>query len=102
MNEKSKARLSGNNEKTTFTVTICCNAPVRYMPPYVVYKSQSMWDLSTKNGPENCQYTSSSSGWMEAETFINWFKFFIKCTDSCGKRDFMFHLIFNIILLVIR
>ncbi len=93
---KNPTRLCGNNEKAMFTVTFCCNAAGSYLPPFVVYKSQSMWDLWTKDGPENCQYTSSSSGWMESETFINWFKFFIKSTDSTGKLWFMFHLILNI------
>ena len=38
---------------------------------------------------------------MESEAFINWFKFLIKCIDSSGKRDFMFHLIFNIFYLLL-
>jgi hypothetical protein len=36
---KNPARICGNNEKTMFTVTFCCNAAGKYLPPYVAYKS---------------------------------------------------------------
>jgi hypothetical protein len=82
---KNPSRLTGNNEKVMFTVTFCCNAAGQYLPPFVVYKSVTMWDVWTQNGQKDCQYTCSPSGWMESEVFVNWFKYFIKCTDSRGN-----------------
>ena len=99
---KNPARICGNNEKIMLTVTFCCYAAGKYLPPYVVYKSQSMWDLWTQNGPEDCQYTCTSSGWVEAESFVNWFKFFIKCTDSNGKKHNKNELILTIFLFFLR
>ncbi len=75
---KNPSRLTGNNEKVMFTVTFCCNDAVQYLPPFFVYKSVTMWDVWTQYGPKDCQYTCSSSGWIESEVFVNWFKYFIK------------------------
>ena len=46
------------------------------MPPYVIFKARSdKFALDwAQDGPENAMYTTSKSGWMEEQTYIDWFK----------------------------
>ena len=76
------------NESTYWQTTtknkclLCClNANGLVLPLYVVYKAKHLCNTWTKNGPENCHYNTSPSGWMEAEQFTEWFeKIFVKYT----------------------
>jgi hypothetical protein len=65
-----------------YTVAICCNSAGKFLPPYIVYKAKSIYDLWTQNGPERAEYTYSDSGWIETQQFLNWFKLFIKWTRT--------------------
>ncbi|CAB3241731.1 unnamed protein product [Arctia plantaginis] len=39
----------------------CGSASGELMPPYVVYKSQKLWDTWTENVPKGCHYSNSPS-----------------------------------------
>ena len=70
---KRPLRLTGNNEKINYTVHNCCNASGYYMPPFIVYKSKGrLYDKWMQGGPNNAVYTTSPSGWMEKDQFIQW------------------------------
>jgi hypothetical protein len=81
---KNPSRLCAIDEKIMYTINICCNAAGKYLPPYVVYKAEGIYDVWTKDGPPNCEYTCSPSGWMETQQFLDWFRLFIKWTDDKG------------------
>jgi hypothetical protein len=60
---KRPLKLSGNNEKTSYTVQNCCNASGFFLPPFVVYKSKNrLYDSWCKGGLENTVYSTSPSG----------------------------------------
>lgn len=76
-------KLCANNDKDMFTVHVCANADGLYLPPYVVYKAKTLFDSWCLNGPKNCHYNRSNSGWMEEDQFVEWFKaVFIKYTTK--------------------
>lgn len=52
---------------------ICGNAAGELAPVYVVYKSEYLWQSWTENGPENCRYNKTKSGWFDYQCFENWF-----------------------------
>ena len=64
-----------------FVVYVC-----KFLPPYVIYKAESIYDKWTENGPEQAEYTYTASGWMESLQFLNWFKLFIKWTDNDEEK----------------
>jgi len=68
---KTPSKISSSNDKIMYTVAICCNAAGQFLPPYIVYKAKSIYDLWTQNGPERAEYTYSDSGWMETQQFLN-------------------------------
>ena len=65
--------LTGNNEKIHYTKQNCCNAAGLFLPPFIVYKSKNrLFNTWCKGGPDNTVYTSSPSGWMENDQFLQW------------------------------
>ena len=68
-------KLTDNNEKIYYRVNNCCNADGCFTPRFVVYKPKrnfrAEWALG---GPIGTKYSSSDSGWMEHNTFIEWLK----------------------------
>lgn len=53
---------------------MCINADGTYLPPYVVYKGLNLRNTWTYNGPTDCRFNISESGWMEIPNFLDWFK----------------------------
>lgn len=74
-----------NHTKSSTTIMMCGAASGILIPPYVVYRSEHMWDTWTEGGPkgfpccdEPCcsngsRYNRTSHGWMEALCFSDWF-----------------------------
>ncbi|XP_065651325.1 uncharacterized protein LOC136079514 [Hydra vulgaris] len=50
----------------------CCNANGELLPPYVVYKSESLWNTWMEHGPPKARY-NRSSGWFDSTCFEDWF-----------------------------
>ncbi|KAB0804446.1 hypothetical protein PPYR_01416 [Photinus pyralis] len=75
-----------NYTKSATTIMMCGSASGVLLPPYIIYRSEKMWNQWTENGPksspccsERCcasgsRYNRTSHGWMDAETFTDWFK----------------------------
>ena len=42
------------------------------LPPYVVYKSEGMWDTWRHGCPAGCRYNRSKSGWFNSVCFHDW------------------------------
>ena len=75
---KDAQQLRPTEGKTNYSVLVCGNAAGQYVPPYVVYKGTDTtincaWTL---NGPPNAAYSTSKSGWMDAERFSAWLPWF--------------------------
>lgn len=74
-----------NHSKTATTIMFCGSASGILLPPYVIYKSEHLWDRWTQDGPRKypccsarcCEsgtrYNRSKSGWIDALTFTDWF-----------------------------
>ena len=74
-----------NHSKSSTTIMVCGSASGTLLPPYVVYRSEHLWDTWTQGGPkgspccsEPCcsrgtHYNRTNHGWMEAQSFSDWF-----------------------------
>ncbi|KAG6454154.1 hypothetical protein O3G_MSEX008529 [Manduca sexta] len=61
-----------NHSKAAVSIMIACTAVGELLPPYVVYKSENVYDTWTKSGPKGCRYNRSQSGWFDANIFEDW------------------------------
>ena len=62
-----------NSTKSAISIMFCGNATGEILPPYTVYKAESMWTTWTEGGPLNARYNRSKSGWFDNVTFEDWF-----------------------------
>ena len=54
------------------------------MAPYVVYKGARVSPYHTIGGPLGTRYKATENGWMNADTFLDWFQLiFIPSLPSC-------------------
>lgn len=58
---------------TFFSIMFCGSADGTFLPPMVIYKGKKLKDVWTNDGPENCMYQCTESGWFDKATFIQWF-----------------------------
>jgi hypothetical protein len=62
-----------HSSKSAVSVMFAGSATGKLLPPYVVYKSEHLWDSWTEGGPENTRYNRSKSGWFDTFCFEDWF-----------------------------
>nr|CAH7753389.1 unnamed protein product [Callosobruchus chinensis] len=63
-----------NFTKTAITVMMCGSASGVLLPPYVVYKAEKLWQQWVEMGPKGARYNRTHHGWMDAQTFTDWFE----------------------------
>ena len=75
-----------NHSKAATTILMCGSASGVLLPPYIIYKSEHLWDQWTTNGTkgnpccsEPCcsrgsRFNRTAHGWIDATTFTYWFK----------------------------
>jgi len=63
-----------NSTKTATSLMFCGNAQGQVLPPYVVYKAESMWTTWTENGSQGARYNRTKSGWFDSLCFEDWFQ----------------------------
>ena len=62
-----------NSTKAAVSIMFCGNATGEMLPPYVVYKVESLWTTWMENGPPQARYNRSKSGWFDSTCFEDWF-----------------------------
>lgn len=75
-----------NFSKSATSIMMCGSADGTLLPPYIVYKSECMWDTWCQNGPKGApcctkqccsqgsRYARTKHGWFDAQTFQDWFQ----------------------------
>lgn len=62
-----------NHSKTSTSVMFCGNADgSKFLPPYVVYKAEHLWNSWKNGGPPGTRYNRTKSGWFDLNTFEDW------------------------------
>lgn len=74
-----------NFSKSATSIMVCGSASGVLLPPYIIYKSDCIWDKWCQNGPKGspcCEapccsrgtrYARTKHGWLDAQTFEDWF-----------------------------
>lgn len=60
--------------KSSTSVMFAASGEGHFLPPFVVYKSEHLYDTWMANGPRNARYGRNSSGWFDQPLFENWFQ----------------------------
>ncbi|KAJ8952095.1 hypothetical protein NQ314_007609 [Rhamnusium bicolor] len=75
-----------NHSKSDTTIMICGSADGTLLPQYVIYKSEHLYNTWKETGPkgnpccsktcctQGCRYNRTSHGWMDSNTFHDWFE----------------------------
>lgn len=73
-----------NQSKSSTSVMFCGNASgTKFLPPYVVYRSDCLWDTWQLGGPKGTRYNRTKSGWFDSRCFEDWFEFhFLKAVKD--------------------
>ena len=53
------------HSKMSVSLMCCGSASGAFLPPFVVYKAQNLYENWTKGGPDGAGYACSKSGWFE-------------------------------------
>lgn len=61
-----------NHTKGSTSLMMAAAADGTILAPYVVYKSQHVYDTWRQNGPVGCRYNCTTSGWFDTVTFDDW------------------------------
>ena len=62
-----------DSTKGATSVMMSCAADGTFLPPYVVFKAQHLYDTWTVGGPDATRYNRSKSGWFDMTIFEDWF-----------------------------
>lgn len=62
-----------NSTKSCVSLMFCGNGEGELLPPYIVYKAESLWSTWMQDGPKNARYNRSRSGWFDHVCFEDWF-----------------------------
>ena len=63
-----------NASKASISVMFCGNGIGTVLPPYVVYKSEHLWERWCQGGPSGSRFNRTKSGWFDSHSFQDWFK----------------------------
>lgn len=69
-------RVTSGPAKENITVLLAANAAGEKLPPLIVFRGKNVWDSWMSPDPtafEGTTYAATKNGWMEAETFTNYF-----------------------------
>ena len=77
-----------DHSKSSVSIMFAGSADGKFLPPFVVYKAQNVYEGWTKNGPDGTGYDCSKSGWFDQRTFERWFfEIFLPYAQSLdGKK----------------
>lgn len=70
---KYPERVQNSSKSATFIV-IAGTARGELLSPYVCYKAERFYDNWVTRGPDKTKYNRSKSGWVDEQTFTDWFK----------------------------
>jgi len=80
---KQVGHRTGAERGTLITVCCCVNAIGNSVPPFFIFPRVRFSDRMISGCPPGSVGVASPSGWMNAETFLQWMKHFINHT-RCG------------------
>jgi hypothetical protein len=62
-----------DSSKSSTSVMFAGSASGTLLAPYVVYKSEHLYDSWMEGGPKGCRFNRSKSGWFDGKIFEDWF-----------------------------
>ena len=76
--KRQVATLSSAERGHLITVVTCMSASGQHMPPKIIWPRKNMKKELMNGTPPGCTYSCHESGWIQTESFTEWFMEFIK------------------------
>lgn len=64
-----------NSTKSCYTAIFCGNAAGEMLPPYFIFKAKNAWSDWLFGATRGSRMTVTKSGWIDLESFDDWFKY---------------------------
>ncbi|KAB0790631.1 hypothetical protein PPYR_14933 [Photinus pyralis] len=88
--KKQVGCLSSGERGVLVTAETCMSAAGVFMPPMFVFPRERAKPEFLDNAPPGSTAAYHSSGWMQTEIFLNWFKKFISFSNPSKENLFFF------------
>ncbi|KAJ4434791.1 hypothetical protein ANN_23362 [Periplaneta americana] len=62
-----------DSSKSSVSIMMAASGDGDLLPPYVLYKSEHLWDTWQEGGPKGTRYNRNRSGWFDLPVFEDWF-----------------------------
>ncbi|CAF1071129.1 unnamed protein product [Adineta ricciae] len=87
---KYATRTQGGSGKSYTTLIMCTSASGKFLPPYIIYRAQRLFDLwMPKNSYPGTRFNSTTSGWSEELVFYDWLQFHFVPNVKSIKRPIL-------------
>ncbi|XP_049792590.1 uncharacterized protein LOC126199707 [Schistocerca nitens] len=61
-----------DSSKSSVSIMMAASADGKLLPPYVLYKSELLWDTWQEGGPQGTCFNRNKTGWFDLPVFEDW------------------------------
>jgi len=85
--KRPEGSLSAMQKASLVSLITCLNATGHFVPPVIVYPRPSMDQRLLEGAPNGTAGVCDQSGWIQADTFLWWFKNHFLKHVKCSRED---------------
>lgn len=82
-------KVSSAEKGTNVSVACCFSAVGHYVPPFFIFPRVRMQQHFLNDAPPGSSGVCNESGWMNAQTFLEWLHHFIKNVRPCKENPIL-------------
>lgn len=87
--KKQVGALTSAERGSLMTICLAMNAAGDFVPPLIIFPRKKMNILLMKGAPIGAIARCQPSGWIQADTFLDWFKHFIEHTKPSKENPIL-------------
>lgn len=84
--KKQIAALTSGERGALITIVACMNASGSYVPPLVIFPRKNMSEQLKKGAPPGTIFAAHPSGWIQTNSFTQWFQHFIQHSNPTEEK----------------
>ncbi|XP_046382337.1 tigger transposable element-derived protein 6-like [Ischnura elegans] len=80
------AALTSGERGALITVVACMSASGSFIPHFVIFPRKNMREQLKKGAPPGTQFAVHLSGWIQLNSFTQWFRHFVELTNPTEEK----------------
>ncbi|XP_022198653.2 tigger transposable element-derived protein 2 [Nilaparvata lugens] len=84
--KKQVASLTSGERGALITIVACMSASGSFVPPLVVFPRKNMSENRKKGAPVGTIFSAHPSGWIQTNSFTQWFRHFIEFSNPTEEK----------------